>query len=274
MAKRAGDERQSKPLASKVERVLRPTSDVTNYLQTNLLDNALDLWNLKHEPNNLELFVFRHQGRMTGHLSIFRTPEADYASLSSDAPEGARVLLDLIPKKCVLILEPALYVPIKNVIHSHVVYPNDRMVVGRGQEILTNSDLAVRLSVGDAPEYLRFGTSFNGPQVPLEWAQERLQRGIVFGVFSDDSLASVASVVARLPRMAVIMGVETLQEFRGMGYATAVTSAATREALKHSESCLLFVRSDNSMAIHIYEKLGYKKVGEELWIDVGTGLVP
>ncbi len=263
------------PLAPKVERVLQLTSDVTTYLQANLLVNALDLWNLEHEANNLELFMSRDQGRITGHLSIFRTPEADYTSLSSMAPEAAGVLLDLIPKKCVLILEPALYESIKNVIQPHVVYPNDRMVVVRGQETLANPDLAVRLSVGDVPEYQRFGTSlFNASQVPIEWAQERLQRDIVFGVFSDDSLASVASVVARLPGMAVIMGVQTLQEFRGMGYATAASSAATREALKSSESCALFVRSDNSVAIHIYKKLGYEKVGEEFWIDVGTGLVP
>ncbi len=261
-------------MAFKVERIRRPTDDVINYLQANLPANALDLWNLQHELNNLEVFVSRDQGRITGHLGIFHTPEADYASLSSDAPEVARLLLDGIPKSCVLILEPPLYKVIKDELRSHVVYPNDRMAVDRGQETITNSDLAVRLSVEDAPEYIRFGTSFNAPQIPLEWAQERLQRDLVFGVFSDDSLASVASVVARLPRMAVILGVETLQEFRGKGYATVVTSAATREALKHSESCSLFVRSDNSKAIHIYRKLGFTKVGEDLWLDVGTGLVP
>ena len=262
------------PLTPKVERALQLTKDVAAYLHANLISNALDLWNLEHETNNFELFVCRDHDRITGHLSVFRSLEADYTSLSSTTAYGAGALLNLVPTQCVLIVEPGLYESIKRIIPSHVVYPNDRMVVAKGHEILVNSDLAVRLSVRDASKYLRFGASVNSPQVRLEWAQERLQRDIVLGLFSDGSLASVASLVARLPSMAVIMGVETLQEFRRMGYATVVSSAATKEALKYSESCALFVRSDNSAAIHIYEKLGYRKIGEELWIDVGTGLIP
>lgn len=260
-------------MAIKVERVVRPTSDVTAYLKTNLVANALDLWNLDHEANNLRLFVARDFG-IKGHISVFSTPEADYVSLAAHAPEEASVLLELIPNKCVLIIDPRLYESTRNMIQSHVAYPNDRMVVARGQENLVNSDQAVRLTVKDASEYIQFGASFNTPQVPLDWARQRLERDIVFGVFNDNILGSVASLVARLPEMAVIMGVETLQEFRGKGYATVATSAATREALTTSESCALFVRSDNLSAVHIYENLGYRKVGEELWVDIGTGLVP
>jgi ribosomal protein S18 acetylase RimI-like enzyme len=262
------------PTQSKAERILQPTREAIIHLRSNLLANALDLWNLEHEPNNFELFVSRDQDRITGHVSMFHAPEASYVAMASTNPQGVGALLDLMPRKCVLIIGPGLYDSIKDNIPSHVVYPNDIMVVTKGNETITNPELAVRLSVGDASEYLRFGTSFSVPQVPLEWAQERLAKDIVFGVFSDDSLASVASVAARLPEMAVIMGVETLQEFRGRGLATVVCSAATREALKSSESCELFVRSDNSAAIHVYEKLGYSKVGEELWIDIGTGLAP
>jgi predicted GNAT family acetyltransferase len=36
----------------------------------------------------------------------------------------------------------------------------------------------------------------------------------------------------------------------------------------------LFVRSDNHPAISVYEKIGYRKIGEKLWVDVGTGLKP
>jgi GNAT superfamily N-acetyltransferase len=273
-AKRAEGERHSKPLTTKVERVIQLTKDVAEYLQANILANALDLWNLQYEANNFELFVGRYRGRITGHLSIFTSPEARYASLSSDAPYGSGPLLDLVPKKCVLIVEPSLYDSIKSTIQPHLAYPNDRMIVARGHEILVNSDSAVRLSVEDAFEYMRFGASFNSPQVPLEWARERLQRDMVFGLFRDGSLVSVASLVARLPSMAVIMSVETFHKFRGMGYATVVSSAATNEALRYSESCALFVRSDNFAAIRTYQKLGYRKIGEELWIDVGTGLTP
>ncbi|MCL4518229.1 MAG: GNAT family N-acetyltransferase [Thaumarchaeota archaeon] len=70
------------------------------------------------------------------------------------------------------------------------------------------------------------------------------------------------------------MGVETRQEFRRRGYGSIVVSAAVREALKHSRCCSLFVRSDNEQALGLYWALGFKKIGEELWVDLGTGLIP
>jgi predicted GNAT family acetyltransferase len=73
----------------------------------------------------------------------------------------------------------------------------------------------------------------------------------------------------------VISKFETLEKYRGRGYATLAVSAALEDALKISETSSLFVRKYNLSDIRIYEKLGFKKVGEEdIWIDLGTGLVP
>ena len=44
--------------------------------------------------------------------------------------------------------------------------------------------------------------------------------------------------------------------------------------MKYAEAAALFVRSDNYPAIRVYEKIGYRKIGEKLWVDVGTGLKP
>ncbi|MGB8781077.1 MAG: GNAT family N-acetyltransferase, partial [Candidatus Bathyarchaeia archaeon] len=62
--------------------------------------------------------------------------------------------------------------------------------------------------------------------------------------------------------------------YRNKGYALLATSAVTEEALRQAEAAALFVRSDNYPAIRVYEKIGYRKIGERLWIDVGTGLRP
>lgn len=58
------------------------------------------------------------------------------------------------------------------------------------------------------------------------------------------------------------------------GYATLATSAITEEALGSAEAAALFVRSDNYPAVSVYEKIGYRKIGEKVWVDVGTGLRP
>jgi hypothetical protein len=72
----------------------------------------------------------------------------------------------------------------------------------------------------------------------------------------------------------MIGGVYTHPNHRNKGYATLATSTVTEEALKHAETAALFVRSDNLPAIRVYEKIGYKKIGEKLWVDMGTGLKP
>jgi predicted GNAT family acetyltransferase len=72
----------------------------------------------------------------------------------------------------------------------------------------------------------------------------------------------------------MIGGVYTHPDYRSRGYATLATSAVTEEALKNAEAAALFVRSDNYSAIKAYEKIGYRNIGEKLWIDVGTGMRP
>jgi hypothetical protein len=50
-------------------------------------------------------------------------------------------------------------------------------------------------------------------------------------------------------------------------------SSYRRNVEKFGVSCLV-CGVDNYPAIWVYEKIGYKKIGEKLWVDVGTGLKP
>ncbi len=257
-----------------VERVTGESDDLTEYLDADIVRNALNLWSLRFEPERLELYVCRDNDSVRAHLGIFRTPEADYVALGAAGGADVADLLKFLPERCVLTVDRDLYSTIEGRVRPNAVILNDLMVVGREVVTPENPRLVHQLSVGDAVEYARFGGSFNVPRLPIAWAEERLRKDIIFGMRVGTELVSVASLVSRLPRMAAVMGVETRVGFRGKGYGTAVTSAATGEGLKHSESCMLFVRSDNFGAIRIYKKLGYRKVGEELWVDFGTGLVP
>jgi predicted GNAT family acetyltransferase len=96
----------------------------------------------------------------------------------------------------------------------------------------------------------------------------------IYGVFKEGQLVSYAGSFIQLPQVWLIGGVYTDPEHRNRGYATLATSAITEEALKTAEAAALFARSDNRPAIKAYEKIGYKKIGEKVWVDVGTGLKP
>jgi ribosomal protein S18 acetylase RimI-like enzyme len=106
--------------------------------------------------------------------------------------------------------------------------------------------------------------------------------GVYFGLRVHGRLVSAAGthVVSPGARLAVVGNVLTHADFRGRGYATAVTSAVTRELLGFCDQVVLNVRSDNPPAIQAYRKLGYVeycRFEERLvhrlgspWPDLGT----
>ena len=51
----------------------------------------------------------------------------------------------------------------------------------------------------------------------------------------------------------------THADYRGRGYATAVTGAVTAELLRFCDQVVLNVRSDNPPALQAYRKLGYRE---------------
>jgi ribosomal protein S18 acetylase RimI-like enzyme len=258
----------------RVERAQSGDLEVIAYLEREIVRNSFDIWNFQSGDKRYELFVSRVGGGIRTHLGIYSTPEAVYVSLGGE-PSAAESLLPLVPHKAVVTMTSVFRDLITRMLEYDAIYPNDIMVVNRGEERLRSPDLATRLSRESDIEYSTFGSSFNIPAVPMEWVRERLDKDIIFGAFADgNKLASVASLVAWLPQIAVIMGVETKPEFRRRGLGATVVSAAVREALTLSESCSLFVRSDNGAAVSLYSELGFKKVAGDLWIDIGTGLIP
>lgn len=155
-------------------------------------------------------------------------------------------------------------------------YVEDWMLVKRVQANFFKSPHARRLSgLKDAEKLMKlFSTSQNRPLESLEKNLERISKTPVYGVFIDGELVSSAASFIQLPEVWLIGGVYTHPNHRNNGYATWATSAITEEALKKADSASLFVRKDNFSAIRVYKKIGYRKIGEKIWVDVGTGLKP
>jgi RimJ/RimL family protein N-acetyltransferase len=83
--------------------------------------------------------------------------------------------------------------------------------------------------------------------------------GVYYGIHAGGKLVAAAGthVVSRNARLAVVGNVLTHLDFRGRGYATAVTGAVTAELLRTCDQVVLNVRSDNPPAIAAYRRLGY-----------------
>jgi ribosomal protein S18 acetylase RimI-like enzyme len=85
--------------------------------------------------------------------------------------------------------------------------------------------------------------------------------GVYYGMRVNGRLIAAAGthVISPTARLAVVGNVLTHTDFRGRGFATAVTGAVTAELLRACDHVVLNVRADNAPAINAYRHLGYSE---------------
>lgn len=112
-----------------------------------------------------------------------------------------------------------------------------------------------RLGPTDAMELNRLYQLGFGAWLP----PSAIGEGVYYGLRVQGKLVSAAGthVVSTAARLAVVGNVLTHGDYRGRGYATAVTGAVTAELLKSCDHVVLNVRADNPSAISAYRHLGY-----------------
>lgn len=86
-----------------------------------------------------------------------------------------------------------------------------------------------------------------------------IAEGVYFGIRVGGRLVAAAGthVISRDARLAVVGNVLTQIDYRGRGFATAVTGAVTAELLRSCDQVVLNVRSDNPPALQAYRRLGF-----------------
>jgi ribosomal protein S18 acetylase RimI-like enzyme len=84
--------------------------------------------------------------------------------------------------------------------------------------------------------------------------------GMYYGIRVNGRLVAAAGthVISPSAKLAVVGNVMTHTDFRGRGYATAVTSSVTGDLLKFCDQVVLNVRADNPPALAAYRRLGYQ----------------
>ena len=86
-----------------------------------------------------------------------------------------------------------------------------------------------------------------------------IAEGVYYGVRVNGTLVAAAGthVISDRARLAAVGNVLTHVDYRGRGFATAVTGAVTAELLRTCDHVVLNVRSDNPPALNAYRRLGY-----------------
>jgi ribosomal protein S18 acetylase RimI-like enzyme len=112
-----------------------------------------------------------------------------------------------------------------------------------------------RLGPADTPELNRLYRLGFGSWLPGQAVAE----GVYYGLRIRNRLVAAAGthILGREARLAVVGNVMTATEFRGHGYAKAVTAAVTAELLGFCDDVVLNVRADNPPALNAYRRIGY-----------------
>ncbi len=124
----------------------------------------------------------------------------------------------------------------------------------RDREPVKTSRVARKVEIGE----LALLDKFYVEQRAEAWVPFQLKIGPYYCVNKNDKIVSAAGVHAIAPQIAQLGNIFTDREYRNRGYATACVSALVSDLMATDRMISLFVRTRNTPAIHLYEKLGFK----------------
>lgn len=248
---------------------------IVDSLRSDIIRHVFAFYDIQFDLEHTTMHVAFDNHALKGYILTYKalTPPSVVLDATSKAAEK---LITYAPEnEFVLHTRPNL-LPIVERRHPEAkCYIENWMLARKGEASFLKSKMMRKLSVVDAVRLAELLSSqTNQQRREAKESEEWVRKNPTYGVFPDERLVSYASSFLQLPQVWMIGGVYTHPEFRNKGYATLATSAVTEEALNSAENAALFVGSDNHPAIRVYQKIGYKKIGERVWVDVGTGKAP
>jgi ribosomal protein S18 acetylase RimI-like enzyme len=171
-------------------------------------------------------------------------------------PDGIEVVLrDLIRPRLAYVAAPSAVVP--SIETAYRVDPGPTMVrmwvdQARFRPYPATVQRLLPVEIGDLNRLYQLGfASWLPPSTVAD--------GVYHGMRVNGQLVAAAGthVISRAARLAVVGNVLTHVDFRGRGFATAVTGAVTAELLRSCDQVVLNVRADNPPAVNAYRRLGF-----------------
>jgi predicted GNAT family acetyltransferase len=260
-----------------VEKVTQTNREqIVKYLGSDVINNVFAFYDIQYEFGHTKMRVARKNEKIVGYVLVYDAADVPSVILECQK-EVANQLLNYVPKNnFIMHTSPKQLQMIVKRFPNAKAYIESWMLVKKSEAKLFTSKMVRKLrTTEDAGMLARLlMRREDRPKRHLKRYKDWIARMPLYGVFEKGELVSYAGSFVKLPELWMIGGVYTAPERRNMGYALLATSAVTQEALKNADAAALFVRSDNYPALKVYEKIGYQKIGERIWVDVGTGMMP
>jgi ribosomal protein S18 acetylase RimI-like enzyme len=240
--------------------------------------NSLAIYDLKFQRHRSDFYICRDEdGNILAYLENFRYSLGTDSILRGKSQEAISKLLDLLPKKengkrAEVHVDPSHLLLLEGVARiDEGAEPEMLMVVKRGEEKRPDfRNPVVKLPPSYAQELVRLHrreTDITGELIREN--EERLAKGMVYGILENGRLVSSATADAKLPFVWVISGVRTLPEYKRRGYASMLVFSVTVEALQNAGAAALYVRENNHDAMRIYERMGYRPIARSIQVKLG-----
>jgi len=245
-------------------------------IKSDIIKHVFAFYDIQNDPQHTITYAAFENGNLGGYILIYTATDVPSVILECEDSLAGRLLEHAPPDNFIAHVPPNLLPAIKKRFPDARDYLENWMLVKKNEARFFKSELVRRLRTEEDAQKLAdlLLSRKDRPPGMLKKYADWISKMPIYGFFRDDQLVSYAGSFIQLPQVWLIGGVFTQSEHRGKGYATLVTSAITEEALKTAETAALFARSENYPAIKVYEKIGYRKIGEKVWVDVGTGLKP
>ncbi|MCJ2554662.1 MAG: GNAT family N-acetyltransferase [Candidatus Thermoplasmatota archaeon] len=255
----------------RVEAVTADRRDFMRFLSEDPVRNAFALYDLEEEGDRVQCFAAVEGDAFRGYLLAWHGRQYPNVIITGDKGAAEALLPRAPPSPCTFLLVPGLVAAVEERREIRARRMMDFMFVEARSFRSADTQDAERLGEKDADALEALYR--DATEEPREWGQWA-ERGLAYGLSRRNQLVAAAGTHFIAPGCSLIGGVYTPPDFRRQGYAAAVTSAVTEDALRRSDRVGLMVVSTNVAAIGLYEKLGYRKGVQWAWLDSGTGHIP
>ena len=255
----------------RVEPVAADRPEFMRFLREDPVRNAFALYDLEEEGDRVQCFAAVEGDAFRGYLLAWHGRQFPNVIVTGDEEAAETLLPRAPPSPCTFLLLPGLVAAVEKRRETSARRMMDFMFVEAKSFRSADTQEVEPLGEKDADAlealYLE---SVEEPRAWGQWAEH----GLAYGLSLGGRLVAAAGTHFVSPVWCLIGGVYTSLRFRRQGYAAAVTSAVTEDALRRSDRVGLMVVSANAAAIGLYKKLGYRKGVRWGWLDSGTGHVP
>ncbi len=133
---------------------------------------------------------------------------------------------------------------------------------------------ASTLNQGDYESYLAFFKSVNPNCKNVDWVEEyfldMVKENLCCGVFEENRLVSCTDAPT-MPYMAdkvQEIGIKTLEQYRGHGYAADCVALCIQNILKYHKCPQWSCAAENTASIHLARKVGFEKIADVLTLTL------